>query len=75
MIFKGADNMDFELMKQTDEIKVGTEQEAKALIESFKEKSKTEGYEITSYTSTLKEKKSKGEVVDSYYIVKIVKRW
>lgn len=67
--------MDFELMKQTDEIKVGTEDEAKALIESFKEKAASEGFEITSYTSTLKEKKSKGEVIDSYYIVKIVKRW
>lgn len=64
-----------EIMKQTDEIKVATEEEAKALIEDFKNKSKDEGYEITSYTSTLKEKKSKGEVIDSYYIVKIVKRW
>lgn len=64
-----------ELMKQTDEIRVNTEDEAKALIERFKEKAREDGYEITSYTSTLKEKKSKGEVVDSYYIVKIVKRW
>lgn len=64
-----------ELMKQTDEIRVDTEEQAKALIESFKEKSRTEGYEITNYSSTLKEKKSKGEVIDSFYIVKIVKRW
>ena len=67
--------MDFELMKQTDEIKVGTEDEAKALIENFKDKAAEEGFEITSYTSTLKEKKSKGEVIDNFYIVKIVKRW
>lgn len=67
--------MDFELMKQTDEIKVSTEEEAKALIENFKEKAVNDGFEITSYTSTLKEKKSKGEVIDSFYIVKIVKRW
>lgn len=32
--------MDYELIKQTDEITVGTEEEAKALIESFKEKQK-----------------------------------
>lgn len=64
-----------ELMKQTDEIKVDTEEQAKALIEKFKQQSKEEGFEITSYTSTLKEKKSKGEVIDSYYIVKVVKRW
>nr|DAW49420.1 MAG TPA: hypothetical protein [Caudoviricetes sp.] len=67
--------MDYELIKQTDEITVGTEEEAKALIESFKEKAKTEGFEIVSYSTTLKEKKAKGEVIDSYYICKIVKRW
>lgn len=64
-----------EIMKQTDEIKVGTDEEAKALIEKFKADSMKEGYEVISSSSTLKEKKSKGEVIDSYYIVKIVKRW
>lgn len=64
-----------EILKQTDEIRVDTEEEAKALIESFKEKASKEGYEIVSYTSTLKEKKSKGEVISSSYTVKIVKRW
>ena len=64
-----------DLIKQTDEITVGNEQEAEALIESFKEKASIEGFDIVSYSSTLKEKKSKGEVVDSYVIVKIVKRW
>lgn len=64
-----------EIMKRTEEIRVETEEEAMALIESFKEKSKTEGYEIVSYCSTHKEKKSKGEVLDDYYIVKIVMKW
>lgn len=64
-----------EIMKRTDEIRVDTEEEAMALIESFKEKSRTEGYEVVSHTAILKEKKSKGEVIDSYYIVKIVMRW
>lgn len=64
-----------ELIKQTDEITVGTEAEVTALIESFKEKSRTEGYEIVNYSSKLKEVKAKGEVIDSYYIVKITKRW
>ena len=67
--------MNYELIKQTDEITVGTEEEAKALIENFKEKARTEGFEIVSYSTTLKEKKAKGEVVNSYYICKIVKRW
>lgn len=64
-----------DIMKRTDEIRVNTEEEAMALIENFKEKSRTEEYEVVSHTATLKEKKSKGEVVDSYYIVKIVMRW
>lgn len=64
-----------EFMKQTDEIRVDTEKEAQALIDSFKEKAKTEGFEITSYTSTHKEKKSKGEIIDDFYIVKVVKKW
>lgn len=67
--------MGYEIMRQTDEIKVDTEEEAKALIESFKEKAAREGFEIVSYASTLKEKKSKGEVISSYYVLKVVKRW
>lgn len=67
--------MDFELMKQTDEIRVETEEEAKALIESFKTKAASEGYEIASYSATKKEKKAKGEVIDSFVIVKIIKKW
>ena len=53
--------MNFIIMKQTDEIRVDTEKEAQALIDSFKEKAKNEGYELVSYTSTNKEKKSKGK--------------
>lgn len=64
-----------EIMKQIDEIKVGTEEEAKALVEDFKKKASEEGYEITNYTITLKEKKSKGEIIDSWWIVKVTKRW
>lgn len=67
--------MSFEIMKQTDEIRVETEQDAKSLIESFKQKADEGGYEIASYAATHKEKKSKGEIIDSYYVVKIVKKW
>lgn len=59
-----------EIMKRTEEIRVETEEEAMALIESFKEKSKTEGYEIVSYCSTHKVRKD-----DNFYIVKIVMKW
>lgn len=64
-----------EIMKQTDEIRVDTYDEAKALIEKFKSEARENGYDVISSAATLKEKKSKGEVIDSYYIVKIVKRW
>lgn len=63
------------LVKQTEEYITDTEEEAKALIEKFKKEAMEEGYEIISYTSTLKEKKSKGEVIDRYFLNKIVKRW
>lgn len=62
-------------MKQTDEIRVDSYEEAKALIEKFKADAQQEGYDVISSAATLKEKKSKGEIIDSYYIVKIVKRW
>lgn len=64
-----------EIMKRTNEIRVETEEEAKALIEKFKEKGKEEGYDVIKYSIVLKEKKSKGEVIDSYYQVTIVMRW
>lgn len=64
-----------EIMKQTDEIRVDSYEEAKALIEKFKSDAKEGGYDVISSSATLKEKKSKGEIIDSYYIVKIVKRW
>ena len=64
-----------ELMKRIDEYKVFTEEEAVALIEKIKLDVDNEGYEVVSHSATLKEKKSKGEVIDAYYIVKIQKRW
>lgn len=63
------------LSKQTDEFIVDSESEANALIERFKQESTRDGYAVVSYTSTLKEKKANKQVVDSYYVVKISKRW
>lgn len=64
-----------ELLKRTEEYKVFTEEEAVSLIEKIKSDPDNEGYEVISHTATLKEKKSKGEIIDAYYIVKIQKRW
>lgn len=47
------------IMKQTDEIRVDTYEEAKALIEKFKSDAKKEGYDVISSAATLKEKSLK----------------
>ena len=64
-----------EIQKRTDEIRVETEEQAKALIEKFKTKAVEEGFDIMSYTSTLKEKKSKGEVIDLGFNVTGTKKY
>lgn len=55
--------------------KLGTEEEVKAFIEKSKEEAFEKGYVLSSYTSTLKEKKSKGEVIDMGYCVTLVKKF
>lgn len=57
----------------TEQYRVDTEEEVKEFIEEIKEKGKEEGYIVKSYSSSLKEKKSKGEIVDSGYLLKVTK--
>lgn len=64
-----------ELMKRTEDYMVGSEEEAKILIEKAKADERNEGYELKSYKMTKKEKKSKGEIIDSYVIVTLIKSW
>lgn len=64
-----------ELCKRTEEWRVADEIEAKALIEKAKEVEAIEGYELKSYKMVKKDKKSKGEIIDSYVIVTLVKSW
>lgn len=56
-----------ELLKQTFTYKVPTEEDAVALIED--EKAKSRG--LVTYKTDFKTKKEKGEVVDSWYVVTI----
>ena len=56
-----------ELLKQTFTYKVPTEQDAVALIED--EKAKSRG--LVTYKTDFKTKKEKGEVIDSWYVVTI----
>lgn len=64
-----------ELCKRTEEWRVNDEIEAKALIEDAKKNETVEGYELKSYKMVKKDKKSKGEIVDSWVIVTLVKQW
>ena len=61
-----------EISKITEEWIVDTEEEAKALIEKAKEDT---SFELIKYSSDKKEKKSKGEVVDSWYSLKLTKKF
>lgn len=63
------------VLKITEEFRCETEAEANQLIEQIKEKGANSGYEVTAWNVTKKEKKSKGEVIDSAAHVKIVKKF
>ena len=64
-----------ELLKRTEEYRVNNEAEAEALIEKAKHDVDKEGYILNSYKMLKKEKKSKGEIIDSWIIVTLVKVW
>ena len=59
------------LMKTTDVFRVDTEEEAMAMIEEAKEKQTSSGFSVSKSGYVLKTKKSKGEIVDSWYICTI----
>lgn len=61
------------LIKQTDEYVVDTEEQAKEAMEFFRQDAKEKGYTLKANGYTLKEKKQKGEVVDSGFLLKVVK--
>ena len=41
--------------------------------EKFKSEAKTEGYILNAFSYTAKDKKAKGEIIDSCYVVKATK--
>ena len=61
------------MLKVTAEYRAESEEEAKQMNEDFKEQARKEGYTLNSFAYTKKEKKSKGEVIDVGYLVKVVK--
>ena len=60
-------------LKVTAEYRAESEEEAKQMNEDFKSEAKEKGYILNSFAYTKKEKKSKGEIIDDGYLVKVVK--
>ena len=61
------------LMKTTDVYRVDNEDEAMRLIEEFKSNQNSEGYTLTKSGYVLKNKKSKGEIIDEWAVVTVEK--
>lgn len=61
------------LLKVTAEYRVESEEEAKQMNEDFKKEAREQGYVLNSFAYTRKEKKSKGDIIDEGYLVKVVK--
>lgn len=58
------------LCEVTEKYRIDSENEAKAFIEEQKKENR---YALKKYSSELKERKQKGEIVDSWYQVVLVK--
>ena len=59
------------LIKRVEEHRVESEEAAVALIQKFKDNQAQDGYEVTKSGYTMKTKKSKGEVIDMWFVVSI----
>ena len=61
------------ILKITEEYRAESEQEVKEMNEQFKAEAKPEGYILNTFSYAKKEKKSKGEIIDDGYLVKVTK--
>ena len=61
------------LMKTTDVYRLDNEEEAVDMINDYKDRQLTEGYTLSKSGYVLKNKKSKGEIIDSWAIVTVEK--
>lgn len=60
------------LLETTEKYRVDDEGGVALLIDQAKKDSR---YELAKYTSTHKERKQKGEVIDDYYVVTLIKKF
>ena len=61
------------LLKITEEYRAETEEEAKIMMDDFRKQAQTEGFFIGKMGYTHKDKKAKGEIIDSGELLQIVK--
>lgn len=57
------------LLKETFEFRTDTEADALRLIEEYRANANSKGYTVTKASYTRKDKKSKGEIVDTAYVI------
>lgn len=60
-------------LRVIEEYRVNTENEAKEAMEDFRKKAFSEGYILNSCGYTHKVKKSKGDIADEGYLIKVIK--
>lgn len=58
-------------LKVTEEFRVETEEEAKAIVEKYQAEGAEKGFSVVKWSADYKTKKAKGEIVDSGYLLKI----
>lgn len=58
------------LIKSTNEVRVESETDADAFHKEIQKQAEKMGCTLSTFTKTLKQKKSKGEVLEEYYQVK-----
>jgi hypothetical protein len=63
------------LIEETKKFQVSTEAEAAELIDTYKEKQSTEGYNLSKAGYVRKEIKQKGEVIGETFTVTITKKF
>lgn len=63
------------LLSNTEVYRIDSEEEVKEAIEEAKANANADGYILKGYSSKIKEKKSKGEVIDSGYEVTLKKEY
>ena len=61
------------ILKQTEEYRANTEEEAKEIMEKFRAEAPQKGYTLGASGYTYKTKKAKGEIIGEVWVCKITK--